>query len=290
MFFDHQASGTFAECERMAYYQLQLARRRKELALALDWGKTFHACVEIIKTYEDAGEAVAACETFINANLMEDPEDRYGRSKSRMFEFLNKWVQWRQLNPIKVLRHEQPTIIRCTDGSHCPYFEEGCGLEYGGIMDEIVEWQGYIGPLDYKTTVMTDSDPASKFRLSHQMMGYDWIASHLMGNHCWGAIVEQGICNKSKIEFNRYPIAFSRHLIEEWVYNERQIQADYQRKAAEFPNDELGWRQNRGRCWDPYPCQFRDVCLAPRYDGFRIRWLLDNTTEDRWDFMNRDKG
>lgn len=282
---DHQLSGTFGECERMAYYSQVIGRQRREVSTSLDWGKTFHACADILETTRD----IQAVEDFINKNLYEDPEDYYGRSRARMFEVLTKWVEWRQTNPIKVLRTEQPTVIRCQEGTPCPYYEEGCGLEYGGIMDRIVEWQGYLGPLDFKTTVMTNKDPANEFRLSHQLQGYVWIASHLLGNHCWGGIIERVITNKSKIEFGRFPIAYSRNLIREWVENEKVLQADFRYKLENHPDNEIAWRQNRGRCWEPYPCQYRDVCLSSREKGFRQRWLLDNTVERRWNFMKRDE-
>ena len=296
-YFDHQVSGMFGECERMAYYLHQLGRRPNRTTTALDWGATFHGCVDIIIQYEGLKgnnlEIIAnLCRDFIKERMMEDDTDRYGRTPERMWEALMTWIDYQRNNPIEILRSEQPTIIRCDSGESCPYFpdrEKGCDLEYGGIMDAIVNWIGYIGPLDRKTTVMTDKDPVNEYLLSHQMMGYDWIASHLMGRHCWGAIVERVITNKSKIEIGRFPIPFSASLIQEWVENERVLQSDYKFKAENYPFNENMWRQNRARCWEPYACQFRDVCLAPVEGGFRQRFLRDNTVEKRWDFMNRDE-
>lgn len=282
--FDHQATGTFGECERMAFYSLGLGRKPKSSTTALDWGGTFHACVDVLLTEAN----ISKCQEIINTKMIEDLDDHYGRTPDRMMEALYKWVEWFAANPIEILRTEQPTIIRCDSGISCPYFEEGCGLEYGGIMDAIVRWQGYVGPLDRKTTVMRENDPVSQYRLSHQMQGYDWIASHLQGNHCWGAIIERIITNKSRIEFGRFPVSYSREAIREWVINEKVLQAEFNHKIKNYPQDETMWRQNRGRCYEPYPCQYRDVCTSSK-GKFREKVLLEHYRESRWDFMNRDE-
>jgi hypothetical protein len=287
LYFDHQVTGTYGECERMAYYAHILGRRvKRSNSFALDWGSAFHRMTEIWETTSSP----EALYEFVQGAIPENEEDHYGRTQSRLLEAFMEWIKFRQLNPIKTLRTEQPTIIRCDQP--CLYYPEnpsGCGLTYGGIMDRIVEWQGMVGPLDYKTTVRSESDPANEYRLSHQMRGYVWIGSHLMGQHCWGVIIERIVTNKSSIKIGRFPVSYSRDLIREFANQERRRQ---QRLVAQFEShafDEDAWLQNNARCWDPYPCQFRDVCLAPASFDFRGKWLRDNTEERRWNFMNRDE-
>lgn len=280
---DNQVTGNYSQCKRRTYYGTVLGRRRIGMdEIALRWGTVFHKGTEILTTTQDMDHL----QWFIDRHLDENHDDRYGRTRGRMFEALITWVNWRKTNPIKVLRTEQPTVIRCE--SACPYFEDGCHLEYGGLMDEIVDWQGYVGPLDFKTTVMTDSDPVTNYRMDHQMMGYDWIASHLVGRHCWGAIVERIITNKSSIKIDRIPIPYSKDQIREWVENERELQQDLVMRANLYPNDESKWEQNYMACNNPYKCTFFDVCLAPKSMNFRYKWLRDNTEEKRWNFLERD--
>lgn len=285
-FHDHQLSGQFGECERMAYYAHILGRRFiGRSTAALDWGSAFHRVVELwTKT-----RSTEAVHEFIMESLEENHDDRYGRTRERMFEVFLKWAKYNEDHPMTVLRTEQPTVIRCD--KPCMYYpdnERGCDLQYGGIQDAIVEWQGMVGPKDYKTTVMTESDPASQYRLSHQMRGYTWIASHLIGDHCWGAIIERLITNKSKIDIGRFPVSFSRDLIREFVENERRLQQRIKHLYEHHAYDEDAWVQNFARCWEPYACAWRDVCLSPKQFDFRLKYLRDNTQEQRWDFMNRD--
>lgn len=271
----------------MAYYKHFLGR---ELThgdrTALSWGKAIHAASEVWEVTGDA-EAVYSC---IDATLDENLEDRYGRTKSRLFEAFQEYAKFQALNPIEVLRTEQPAYISCTSGDSCPYFPDtGCGLEYGGRIDRVVRWQGLIGPLDIKTTVMTDQDPVAEYRPSHQFMGYIWAIGHLMNSHPWGIIVDRIQTNKSTIKVSRFPVSFSRDNIREWVETERRVHARIHYLAEHHPYDELEWTQNYFRCQKPYPCAYREACLSPRDGGFRYKWLAQNTVERRWDFREPDK-
>jgi hypothetical protein len=283
--FDHQVTGTYGECERMAYYQHILGRRPQGESYTLLGGTTFHAASE---EWHRSGD-IEAVMAVIDSMIPDMVEDKYGRDRGRMYQLFLEWMKFQQLNPLKVLRTEQAVQVSCDGSGNCPYHPEGCGLIYGGRMDRVVEWQGMIGPLDYKTTVMDEQDPVSEYRPNHQMAGYVWAASHLMGDHCWGIIVERVICNKSKIKIARYPVAFTRDLIREWIQNEKQLQARLVYQYTDHAFDETRWAQNYARCMKPYPCAFRDVCLSPRDGGFRYKWLRDNTEERRWDFHRPDE-
>lgn len=282
--FDHQVSGSAQECERMCYYRHGLGRVPNKEQFALTWGKVFHKVVELWTLHKDLDEVFA----FINENLPEESMDRYGRNSGRMVELFTEWLRFCQQNPLEVLRTEQPTMVICN--SPCVYNDgpEGCNLAYGGRLDRIVRWNGYVGPHDFKTTVMDETDPMSEYRPHHQMMGYLWISGHLIGHHPWGIIVEKVVCNKSKMKVNRFPVSYSKDLINEWVENEVILQARIRKLAAEHPYDESQWVQNHSRCYAPYPCQYRDICLSPRTGDFRYKIIRDQTKHAPWDFNNPD--
>lgn len=281
---DHSFTGTYLECERMAYYQNILGRAKPEMDFALAWGRLFH---RLVQTWTETGDLQQIID-LIDLNLDEDVDDRYGRTKMRMQEAFIEWVKFRRADPIEILRTEQPAVVACLDGP-CPYSATGCGLVYGGRLDEIIRWNAMVGPLDIKTTVMDTSDPATEYKPSHQMIGYTWMTTHLMGKACWGTIVERIIINKSKIKIHRFPIPYPKDQILEWVENERLVQAEIAQKFELHRYNEAMWKQNMGRCALPYRCKFRDVCNSPRDAGFRLRWLRDNTVERRFDFRNPDE-
>jgi hypothetical protein len=283
--FDHQVTGMFMECERMAYYAHVLGRRKiHEDKTALNWGKTMHSAKEIWEVTKDPNEVMQV----IDASLDDNIEDRYGRNKGRMFEAFLKYAEFCSSNPIEIIRTEQPTAIRCDLGVACPYFDQGCGLQYGGRLDNIIRWQGLVGPLDLKTTVMDEQDPIAEYRPSHQFMGYVWVVSHLMAEHSWGIIVDRVVTNKSKIDIRRFPVSFTRDNIREWVENERLAQSDIHKRFELSSHNEQGWRQNYFRCQKPWPCSYRDACLSSRDMNFRYKWLQQNTEERRWDFRDPD--
>lgn len=281
--FDHSFTGTYLACERMALYQNIWGRRGKEENFTLHWGKVFH---KIAEQWQKNGNLNEILE-LIDLNIPEETDDRYGRNKLRMQEAFMEWAKFRRSDPLEILRTEQPATVACLDGP-CPYSDRGCNLVYGGKLDEIVRWNAMVGPLDFKTTVMNSTDPVQEYKPNHQMEGYVWMSTHLTGTHCWGAIVERIVCNKSKLMVNRFPVPYARDTILEWVENEREVHAEIQAKFRDHPYDEVKWKQNQTRCFLPYACRFRDVCLSPREGGFRLRWLRDNTDENRFDFRKED--
>lgn len=283
--FDHQISGTFGECQRMAYYRFALGREvTYGDRTALNWGSAMHAVAD---AWNKTHSADAVGDAIVK-NLDENIDDRYGRTRDRMYEAAMKWFEFRKNNPLKVLRSEQPTAVQCELGDKCPYSDSGCDLTYGGRVDNIVEWQSMIGPLDIKTTVMDEKDPVADYAINHQFMGYVWIASHLQGEHCWGLIVERIVTNKSKIDIKRFPASYTRDQIREWVRNEQVLQRRYLDLLANHPYDETQWVQNYARCNTPWACSFRDVCLSDTEGGFRAKWLRDNSQFKPWDFQNPD--
>jgi hypothetical protein len=143
-----------------------------------------------------------------------------------------------------------------------------------------------MGPLDAKTSVIDDSDPVAEYKPSHQMEGYVWLASHLIGKHCWGVILEKAVCNKSKLFVKRHPISYSKDLIREWAENEIVLQNTIREKFQHHAYNPTAWVQNHFRCYKPFLCQYRDVCTSPRDENFRMKYLRDNTVEARWDFVD----
>ena len=284
--FDHQVTGTMGECERMAYYQHILGRRiDSQDRTALNWGSAMHAASDLWSTSKDPEQI----QELIGRSLNENADDRYGRTQGRMFEAFLKYAQFQMSNPLEVLRTEQPTLLTCDSGESCPYFEEGCQLTYGGRLDKIIRWQGMVGPLDLKTTVMNDKDPIVAYRPSHQFMGYVWVVGHLMLSHCWGIIVDRIVTNKSAIDIKRFPVSFTKDNIRDWVRNEKALHGRIHYLFENHAEDEYAWIQNYARCSTPWPCAYRDACLSGTEMDFRYKWLAQNTTEWRWDFRDPDK-
>lgn len=285
-FFDNQVTGTYLECERMMYYRHGLGRVMNKVFVGEDynlvWGLVFHKLVEVWTERRNIEEII----NLIDLNIPEEVDDRYGRNRGRMAELFAEWVKFTDANPLEIIANEQATAVICgTDP--CPYSETGCNLAYAGRLDKIVKWNALVGPLDIKTTIAKDDNVSEKHRPSHQMEGYTWMTSHLIGRHCWGTIIEQAICNKSIIDIRRFPISFSEGEIREWVETERITQAEVREKAIRYPFSEIHWKQNKARCWRRgAPCTFKGVCSASPDANFRHKWLLGNSKEIRWDFQN----
>ena len=289
--FDHQITGTYGDCQRMLFYTHVLGRRRTtDQSYALLWGTVFHRIAESWKRDNDLDNVFA----IIENNIPETVEDRYGRDQRRMQEVFLEWVKFNRFNPLETLKIggeaavEAAVCVGCYDA--CPLSEHGCGITYAGRIDEPVRWNRLIGPLDYKTTVMNEKDPIGEYKLSHQITGYVWQISHLVGERSWGGIIERILCNKSNLDVHRYPIPMQTDQLREWAQTEKIVQAEIRQKLRDHPFDEVHWQQNRARCWDPWPCPWRDVCMSPRDQNFRYNWMKTHTKERRWDYRNPEKG
>jgi hypothetical protein len=144
--------------------------------------------------------------------------------------------------------------------------------------------------LDIKTSVMDDADPVAEYKPSHQMQGYVWMASHLVGKHLWGVILEKAVCNKSKMFIKRHPISYSKDLIREWAEDEirrqTRITAKFNSPSRYIMED---WEMNTFRCYKPFKCAYRDICTSPRDMDFRLKYIRDNFVEARWDFQNPER-
>lgn len=283
--YDHSTTGIFQECERMFYWQHILGRVPKIENYAFRWGKVAHRVVE--QWLVTPGDTDTVMNTIVT-EVPEITEDRYKRNRRRMVDLFIEWVKYNEANPLKVLHTEQSVLMACLD-SPCPYSSTGCNLVYGGRMDRIVDWNGIVGPLDVKTTVMDDQDPVAEYKPSHQMMGYVWLGSHLMGKHVWGVILEKIVCNSSKLFVKRHPITFAKDLIREWAEQEIQYQQRIKELYARAPYDPSPWLMNHFRCYKPYKCSYRDICTSPRDMDFRLKLLRDQTVEARWDFEHPEQ-
>lgn len=280
--FDHSTSGIMLECERMFYWQHILGRVPRIENYSFRWGKTGHKIVE--QWLLSPGDTDSVMQTIVD-EIPEITEDRYGRNRRRMVDLFIEWVKYNEANPLKVLHTEQPIVITCLD-TPCPYSPTGCGLAYGGRLDRIVDWNGIVGPLDVKTSVSEDQDPVAEYKPSHQMMGYVWLGSHLMGKHVWGVILEKIVCNSKKLLIKRHPITFAKDLIREWAENEVKLQHRIKDRFATSAYKPEDWLMNHFRCYKPFKCAYRDICTSPRDMDFRLKLIRDTTVEARWDFEN----
>lgn len=279
--YDHSTTGVFQECERMFYWQHELGRVPRMENYSFRWGKTGHKVIEQWLANRDTDQVM---QTIVD-EIPDITEDRYQRNRKRMVELFVEWVKYNEINPLKVLHTEQSVLIACLDQA-CPYSETGCGLVYGGRMDRIVDWNGIVGPLDVKTSVMDDQDPVAEYKPSHQMMGYVWLGSHLMGKHVWGVILEKIVCNSKKLQIKRHPITFAKDLIREWAEQEIQYQQRIKFLHETAAYDPSKWLMNHFRCYKPFKCAYRDICTSPRDMDFRLKLIRDTTVEARWDFEN----
>lgn len=168
-------------------------------------------------------------------------------------------------------------------GDTCPNCEEPLEpIEYGGIVDGIVEFSGKVYILEHKTTSQLGSQYFYQFHPNNQVTGYIWGARGMSGRRVGGAIINAiGVYKASPTKFEREITTRSDSELEEWLENIRC-------------SAELLWQCEREDTWPTHSrmctmygrCEFHSVCvLAEPAD--REKMLQSAYRLERWDHEDR---
>lgn len=157
-------------------------------------------------------------------------------------------------------------------------------IEYGGIFDGLVEFNGSVYILEHKTTSMLGPTYFYQFKPNNQVTGYVWGASQLSGMRVGGAIIN-AICvtktGKAKFERHlttRQPEDIARWLRDVWTScNE----IDHHKRTGHWP-------MRTPSCMQYGMCAFHGVHVLPS-EREQLMRLEQDYVKQVWDFESRDE-
>jgi hypothetical protein len=300
--FDNSFKASYQVCKRHAYIRYILGRTKQEESHSLTFGLTWHRMQEhfsrTLRESDDYVSALAAAFDVADEMLPEESDDRYSRTRGRIKEAFERYLEAyyeHDKSHITVVLEEQAIEVVCPEDSGCVF--GGCGLDHSGRVDKLVRgYGGRLWVLDYKTSTYSVGD-FDEFIIDSQMVGYVWLASHVIGERVWGVLIDFACINSSKIEFKRYPVAVPDYHIAEWLVNQKEVTRDILERYEKHAYDMSAWTQNTTQCFNfgkyrgarcPY---WLDICSKPAYPvtDARLITLGQEFVERRYDIHRTEE-
>lgn len=169
---------------------------------------------------------------------------------------------------------------------NCDRCGEPCEpIEYGGLIDAVIEHSDSLYVMDHKSTSQLGPTFFAQFRPNAQMTGYHWGAEQLSGRTLAGIYINViGIFAKGPTRFERQPTSRHHAEVEEWRLSTiaKCNAIARAKRTGVFPLHE----QN---CVGKYgPCEFLGVHSFPTEDD-RLRVLEQEYTIRPWVFDEVDR-
>ncbi len=156
-------------------------------------------------------------------------------------------------------------------------------LEYGGIFDGLVEWNGNIYVFEHKTTTQLGKTFFRQFRPNNQITGYIWGAQKMTGHRVAGAIINAvGMYKASPTKFERQVTNRTDEEIAEWLISVRNTAQMIRNCSVEE-----SWPRFTGSCTMYGLCEFHSVCVLPGAKE-REKLLEQDYQIDKWEHEDRD--
>ena len=158
-------------------------------------------------------------------------------------------------------------------------------IEYGGILDTLIEFSGTMYVLEHKTTSVMGASYFDQFKPDNQVTGYIWAGSKMSGGQVAGAMVNAVAISKTgATRFDRRITSRNALDIHEWLTSLRMHCTEILRhqKLGIFPLRTTSCMTKYGRC------QFHDVHTLSD-PGDRFRRLEQDYIKQPWDYEHRDE-
>lgn len=156
-------------------------------------------------------------------------------------------------------------------------------IEYGGIMDGVVEFGPQVYVLEHKSTSQLGPTYFNQFKPNNQVTGYTWAAGQMSGMRVGGALINAvGVYKASTTRFERKPTSRSEAEIAEWLENVVREVNSIRRcdVTGEFP-------MRTTACTMYGLCEYHAVHTLPPGTARERRLELDYVKE-HWDYERRD--
>ena len=172
-----------------------------------------------------------------------------------------------------------PKVINAIECGECGGLLEP--IEYGGIFDGLVDFNGQIWVLEHKTTSQLGSYYFNQFKPNNQVTGYIWAAEKLSGRKVQGAIINAiGVYKTGATKFERGMTARHAQDIIEWAENVRRVCNQIKRAEKE------GFSMSTGACTLYGMCEYHSVHVLS-HPLERQKRLEQDYMIDNWDFEKR---
>lgn len=236
------------------------------IAPALSFGKALHEGFEMFYVFLGKGEArEQALEKALRV-FRENYEDRIEddkRTTENGEKVLRKYEELYRNEPFKTITQETAYIVPMEyqlDG-------EKKSILLCGILDALIRWNGPMHVLERKTTARMDVNFFKPFQMSSQIDHYILAAEKVLGEKCYGAILD-GVevwkdVKKETAKTKKPEDHFARDIINRSEYELAEFTKDTGMLVEEILEAERTGRfpRNKQACFQyNYWCPYHDIC------------------------------
>ena len=294
---DNTKLSAWQNCEQQGAYAHPLNKPgiiAKEPSPALAFGLGFHArveewCNQAIRLVPE--DEAAQYSAFLKARDQELPPEviehiDMTQDKHSIANFQRLFRGYKEKFPVslyKPLEVEKPFKLYLGEA------KPGLGVNWTGILDRIVEFQGGTYFLELKTSSRRiDEMWLRQFQVSGQLRGYMWAGQQLLGKAFDGAIIhgvekapipKTGRARSVGELIGASMVEVAPELLEEWRHNTLDKIAFVHAMAA------VGrYTKNLGDACNAYNfsgCPYRDLCGTP--SGMRKQIIEERYVPRVWD-------
>ncbi len=275
---DNFALTNFQTCP--SKYDLRIRQgwttRRRSSALAFGGG--FHEGLATwYKTHDLAAALTAIHEKWDETVSIDDY-----RTKEKAIQVMIDYVKRYPSENFQVVGAPERPMIEvpfCLDTGLVT--DDGEPIEYGGIFDGLVDFNGQIWVFEHKTTSQLGSYYFDQFKPNNQVTGYIWAAEQLSGRRTQGAIINAiGVYKTGATKFERGMTARHPQDLVEWLENVRLICNQIKRAERE------GFSQSTNACTLYGKCEYHSVHVLS-HPSEREKRLEQDYLKEAWDFEHR---
>lgn len=299
---DNFALTTFQACP--AKYKLGILDgwRSRLASPALVFGGAFHEGLASWYSGEGLDAAIAAIESGWRDHNKFDDYRTLQRCKSVMEEYAKEYPA----ESFSVMRTDAGAMIECTftldtgmrlDCAGCGRVwtpEDGINIcpschieheiiEYGGIFDGIIDFNGQYYILEHKTCSQMGPSYFKQFKPNNQITGYIWAARQLSGQKVRGALVNAICVTKTGTRFDRQYITRNDSDITRWL---RDLRSECNTIARHQRTGE--WPYRTPSCLQYGECTFHKVHTLSE-DHEQLAMLEQDYIKQPWDYERRDE-
>lgn len=268
---------------------------------ALGFGGAIHEGLAIWYKTRDPDAVIAALEAHLTDQPVDDWRD-LAHAKKVMLQYMNNYFT----EPFTIVPGMVEVATALPTGLYLPLCEkcmndnrvdpswkpisgecENCNeplelIEYGGIFDTLVDFNGQIYVLEHKTTTQMGSYFFNQFKPNNQVTGYVWLARELSGR-CDGALINAiGLYKAQATRFERHITTRSDFELDEWkqdLWTEACLIQQH-RVFGHYP-------MRTQACTLYGACEFYNVHTV-NDPSVRQRLLEQDYVQSTWEFEKRD--
>lgn len=271
MVVDNYTLSMFQTCPAKYKRRIVQGWKPKKQSGALGFGQLLHLGIE---TWYRTHSLEASITSIVENWPSNHPEDDW-RDMQKCISVMEEYVREYPSELWKVvgIETETPmlevsfTLPLVDEFGQQLYTYDGYAIQYGGIFDMLINFNGQMYVMDHKTTTRLGQYYFSQYKPNNQITGYLWGASQLTSQRIGGAFINAiGLYKKSATKFQRHLTMRQADDFKNWVRSVHHacnlIRVAH--NSEQFP-------QFTSACTLYGRCEFHDVHV-----------MSDNTQQERY--------